>query len=115
MGRLERGRLERGRLEWGQFYGCPHRYERFLDNFYKGELLMLILSRRPGETIIIGTGDYKMEVTVLGINGNQTRIGIKAPPQISVHREEIYKKIQAEKQRAAAGLVEAEFDEVEEE
>ncbi|UTW01141.1 carbon storage regulator CsrA [Marinomonas rhizomae] len=55
---------------------------------------MLVITRHPGETINIGDD---MEVTVLGIQGTQVRIGIKAPQKVSVHREEIYKRIQAEK------------------
>ncbi|NVK75410.1 MAG: carbon storage regulator CsrA [Oceanospirillaceae bacterium] len=55
---------------------------------------MLVITRHPGETINIGDD---IEVTVLGIQGTQIRIGIKAPKKISVHREEIYKRIQAEK------------------
>tara|TARA_R110001606_G_scaffold92505_1_gene205695 strand:- start:443 stop:655 length:213 start_codon:yes stop_codon:yes gene_type:complete len=55
---------------------------------------MLVITRHPGETINIGDDT---EVTVLGIQGTQVRIGITAPKKINVHREEIYNRIQAEK------------------
>ena len=54
---------------------------------------MLILTRRTGETIMVGDD---IMVTVLGIKGNQVRVGIKAPRNVPVHREEIYERIQGE-------------------
>jgi len=60
---------------------------------------MLILTRRVGETIVIGDD---VIITVLGIKGNQVRIGINAPKDVSVHREEIYQRIQQEKNTAPA-------------
>lgn len=55
---------------------------------------MLILTRRVGETLMVGDD---VTVTVLGVKGNQVRIGVNAPKDVSVHREEIYQRIQREK------------------
>jgi carbon storage regulator len=54
---------------------------------------MLILTRRVGETLMIGDD---VTVTVLGVKGNQTRIGINAPKEVAVHREEIYERIRSQ-------------------
>lgn len=56
---------------------------------------MLILTRRVGETLMIGDD---VTVTVLGVKGNQVRIGVRAPKHVSVHREEIYERIRAEQE-----------------
>ncbi|EPT4222509.1 UNVERIFIED_CONTAM: carbon storage regulator CsrA [Pseudomonas aeruginosa] len=55
---------------------------------------MLILTRRVGETLMVGDD---VTVAVLGVKGNQVRIGVNAPKEVAVHREEIYQRIQKEK------------------
>lgn len=59
---------------------------------------MLILYRHPQQSLHIGD---EITVTVLGVHGNQVRLGIQAPAHVGVHREEIYRRIQAEKRTAA--------------
>lgn len=60
---------------------------------------MLILTRRVGETLMIGD---EVTVTVLGVKGNQVRIGVNAPKEVAVHREEIYDRIKKERAGDAA-------------
>lgn len=56
---------------------------------------MLILTRRVGESLMIGD---EVTITVLGAKGNQVRLGVDAPKHVGVHREEIYRRIQAQKE-----------------
>lgn len=63
---------------------------------------MLILTRRIGETLMIGDS---ISATVLGVKGNQVRIGIVAPAAVPVHREEIYERIQQQNRAASDGNV----------
>ena len=58
---------------------------------------MLILTRRVGESVVIGDD---VDVTVLGVKGNQVRLGVKAPREIAVHREEIYQRIRRENENS---------------
>ena len=58
---------------------------------------MLILTRRVGETLMVGDD---VTVTVLGVKGNQVRIGVDAPKDVAVHREEIYQRIQKETEQS---------------
>lgn len=68
---------------------------------------MLILTRRVGESLNIGDN---IKITLLGIKGNQVRIGIDAPRDVEVHREEIYDKIRRETRRAGKRLPEGVLD-----
>jgi carbon storage regulator len=68
-----------------------HHYNRA--NFLWQGAEMLILTRRVGESIMIGE---EVVVTVLGVKGNQVRVGVNAPKEVSVHREEIYDRIKRE-------------------
>ena len=61
---------------------------------------MLILTRRVGETVMIGDD---VTITVLGVKGNQVRVGINAPKHVAVHREEIYERIKREQQGGGSG------------
>ena len=59
-------------------------------------LVMLILTRRVGETLMVGD---EVKVTVLGVKGNQVRIGVNAPKEVAVHREEVYDRIKNEESK----------------
>ena len=61
---------------------------------------MLILTRRIGETVVIGDD---ISITVLGVKGNQVRLGVNAPRDVSVHREEIYQRIKFEQEQKGEG------------
>lgn len=59
---------------------------------------MLVLSRRPGESIVVGN---QVTITVLEVRGDQVRIGVDAPREVQVHREEIFRQLEAENAQAA--------------
>ena len=61
---------------------------------------MLILTRKTNETLTVGND---VTVTILGVKGNQVRIGVNAPKEVPVHREEVYNRIKAEKQQEHTG------------
>lgn len=65
---------------------------------------MLILTRRVGETVVIGD---EIQVTVLGVKGNQVRLGVTAPKDVAVHRSEIYDRIQKERSGEEPGAAES--------
>jgi carbon storage regulator len=67
---------------------------------------MLILTRRVGETVMIGD---EVTITVLGVKGNQVRVGINAPKSVAVHREEIYERIKREQEGNVEEKKHAEF------
>ncbi|MDX1496368.1 MAG: carbon storage regulator CsrA [Salinisphaeraceae bacterium] len=68
---------------------------------------MLILTRRIGESLMIGD---EVTVTVLGVKGNQVRLGVKAPRSVAVHREEIYQRIADEGETDASAAAEPQED-----
>ena len=68
---------------------------------------MLILTRRVGETVMIGDD---ITVTVLGVKGNQVRVGVNAPRNIAVHREEIFERIKREEAREGSDAADDEED-----
>jgi carbon storage regulator len=81
----------------GQVYKYSERgvwYDRTLTT--AGRHSMLILTRRVGESVMIGDG---IAITILDVKGSQVRVGVQAPKEVSVHREEIYDRIKQEQER----------------
>jgi len=76
----------------GPHRGCGVPSSAVLTERLKG-VSMLILTRRVGETVMIGE---EVSVTILGVKGNQVRVGINAPKNVAVHREEIFERIKSE-------------------
>lgn len=62
---------------------------------------MLVLSRRPGESIVIGN---QVVVTILEVRGDQVRVGVDAPREVQVHREEVFRQLEAENAQAAGSV-----------
>ena len=62
---------------------------------------MLVLSRQKDESIIIGEGEDKVEITIVDVRGDKVRLGIDAPRRISVHRKEIYEAVMREREQKA--------------
>lgn len=73
--------------------------------------IMLVLSRQKDESIIIGSGDDAVEVTIVDVRGDKVRLGINAPRSTPVHRKEIYEAIQREKEQEAAAAIPEEVNE----
>jgi len=71
---------------------------------YNKGLKMLVLSRMKDESIIIGEGDNKVEISIVDVRGDKVRLGIIAPRTMSVHRKEIYEAIQKEKKQMEEDL-----------
>lgn len=82
---------------------CRSDRSRFRTKQTEGRRNMLILTRRTGETVMIGN---EVTFTVLGVKGNQVRLGINAPKDVPVHREEVYERIKQERGEANGSVAE---------
>ena len=71
---------------------------------------MLVLSRQKDESVIIGDGDDKVEITIVDVRGDKVRLGINAPRTVSVHRKEVYEAIQIEKEQIRKDLEEKDIN-----